>query len=407
MSDETAPLHRDEFPKAAMPEADLDPAADAKILRFPIEFFGGIELDAGPEWLIKGLMPTEGLQVLYGVPGTGKSFIALDAALHVASGRRWMGRKVRQAGVVYVAAEAGRGMRKRIVAARRHHGLPSSLPLALVTAAPQLGFRDGDADLLAKEIAAQLPEDFRLGLIVVDTLARTMAGGDESGSAGMGTFIDNVERLGAKVGALVVVVHHSGKDLDRGMRGSSALVAASNAVWRIMSDKQDAGLTLLHVEKMKEEEGKFDLPFTLQRFDLEPDRDGEPRSSCVVSQGPALVASSQPGPEPAAPSPAPRNREPSPGQTAFRHALSVVIERHGTPTKRFRHIPQDVKVLRQADLADLDDYGIAAESTKSRKAQIDRYVRALEAEGLLRRHDGYVWLTVDPDLTLPREKQAA
>ena len=407
MSDENGPRQRGAPSGELVDQATPGLDGRGRPRRFPIELIDEIELDDGPEWLIQGVLPADGLGVIYGTPGTGKSFVALDVALHVADGRAWMGRKVRQAGVVYVAAEAGRGMRKRIVAALRHHHFPRSLPLALITVAPKLGHREGDARLLADDIVAQLPDGFRPGLIVIDTLARAMAGCDESGTAGMSVFIENAETLGRELGAIVWAVHHSGKDLDRGMRGSSALLGAADAVWRIVPDEDNPLETSIRIEKMKEEEDKLDLPFALERVDLEPHRDGEPRSSCAVI--PRLVLAAKPKTASEAPpaSSASLGRERSSGRTAFLRALSTLLERHGTTTKRFKHVPADTKVLRQADLADNPELGISGGSAKSRQSQIDRHVRELEDEGIVHRHGGYLWLARDPALTLSEEKQAA
>ena len=201
--------------------------------RFPLAFPSTIRADHEPDYLIKDLLPARSLVVLYGRPGSGKSFIALDAALHVADGRPWAGLRVRQAGVIYVAAEGKHGMRRRIVAALRHYKMPPSLPFALVTVAPELGRRESDADRLARDILDQVPADFRPRLVILDTLARSMVGGDETGAAGMGVFIDNAERLGGILNATVMPIHHMGKDVSQGMRGSSALLGAADAIWEI------------------------------------------------------------------------------------------------------------------------------------------------------------------------------
>ena len=79
-----------------------------------------------PEWMIDGLVPQDGLVVLYGVPAAGKSFLALDWALSVATGVPWLGREVREGEVVYIYAEGARGSRGELMLgfrsmARRKH----------------------------------------------------------------------------------------------------------------------------------------------------------------------------------------------------------------------------------------------------------------------------------------------
>ena len=137
---------------------------------FPLEALRDIQVDRSAQWLIRGLMPTKGLHILYGAPATGKSFVALSAAMHVAAGRDWAGRKTFQGDVVYVAAEGGRGFRKRVAAARREMDLPASTPFALITRAPCLGGQTDQTAELIDDIKKQC-ELLRLSprLIVLDT----------------------------------------------------------------------------------------------------------------------------------------------------------------------------------------------------------------------------------------------
>ena len=59
----------------------------------------------------------------------GKTFIAIDVSFHIALGRPWTGRKTRQGCVVYVAAEGGRGVYKRLAALRKHYPDEKNVPL--------------------------------------------------------------------------------------------------------------------------------------------------------------------------------------------------------------------------------------------------------------------------------------
>src|SRR5688572_3923506 len=75
-----------------------------------------------PQWLIRDIMPTPGLCLLYGASGYGKSFVAIDLAMSVATGRDWMGQfPVEQGAVVYIAAEGLSGIKKRVAAWQTHH----------------------------------------------------------------------------------------------------------------------------------------------------------------------------------------------------------------------------------------------------------------------------------------------
>jgi hypothetical protein len=347
---------------------------------FPLQFLSGIAIGAEPEWLIKGLMPARGLLVLYGRPGSGKSFLALDVALHLAAGRPWGGVATRQSGVIYVASEASQGMRKRVVAALEHHGMSRSLPFALVTVAPDLGQRDNSASRLAEEILEQIPKGFNPGLIVLDTLARSMVGADESGATGMGVFIENAEALGRALNALVMPIHHMGKDRDKGMRGSSALLGAADAVWEIPPE----GGRRLTVVKMKEDADNVSVPFKLCPFTVGHDHEGTAITTCVVSIGAKEAEVAQSAVDVA--------KGVSGSTDAFSLTLKTVIETHGQCVQRFRHIPKEVKAIRQADLVTFTEFAPGAGSAKSRQSIIGRQIREMENAGRVERHKGYVWL---------------
>src|SRR6476620_11187022 len=67
-----------------------------------------------PQWLVNGVLPESGLAVVYGPSGVGKSFVALDLALSIATGRDWNAHKVEAGTVVYVAAEGSVGVQQRV-----------------------------------------------------------------------------------------------------------------------------------------------------------------------------------------------------------------------------------------------------------------------------------------------------
>ncbi len=373
----------------------VDPRPTRPAVRFPIEFVDTMRYPEAPVWLVKGLVPTTGLLVLYGVSGSGKSFLALDVALHIAAGRSWAGRRVRQAGVVYVASEAGQGMRKRALAAIAHHGFPRSIPFGLITVAPDLGSREGDARTLVDDIRAQVPAGFAPGLIILDTLARSMVGADESGSTGMGIVVANAELIGRELGALCLAVHHAGKDFDRGLRGSSSLHAAADAIWQIAPD----GSPRVRIQKMKEDRDGDEIPFRLRRVTVSTDRDGDEITTCVVDVAEVKATSE------ASTEAEPANEPPvlSDGTAAFYSDLVSALIRLGTTITRYRTIPKGVKVLRQAELGECHEIQIGGTTPKSRASQINRYVRELEGRGLVCRHAGYLWLS-DSDVVNHVEK---
>ncbi len=106
---------------AATGGAVTDATAKQARPRFTLYSVKDLEELPDPAWLIEDLLPEGGLAELYGKPGVGKSFLSLDWALSLAAGVPWLGRPLNQADVVYVSAEGGRGLKKRIAAWRTEH----------------------------------------------------------------------------------------------------------------------------------------------------------------------------------------------------------------------------------------------------------------------------------------------
>jgi AAA domain len=115
----------------------------AKQIRFPVERARDFAPPSSEDWLIKGLIPREGVGTLFGAPGEYKTFTAIHLCLHIATGETWGGRKVKHTGpVVYIAVEGARGSKKRIQGIIKAHSVsdpqifqiskPISRPLAII-----------------------------------------------------------------------------------------------------------------------------------------------------------------------------------------------------------------------------------------------------------------------------------
>lgn len=181
----------------------------------------GLDSIPDPEWLIEGILVKNTIATLYGPPGAGKSFLALDWTFTVGTGLpAWQGHATAQAPVLYVAAEGVYGIKKRRRAWQVHNNKQVASEVSFVAGAVNLFERGEDFGELLALVAKQRP-----GLIVVDTLARSAVGAEENSAKDMGKFIEGMERLREMSGACVLVVHHSRKD-GGGIRGSSALPGA-------------------------------------------------------------------------------------------------------------------------------------------------------------------------------------
>jgi KaiC/GvpD/RAD55 family RecA-like ATPase len=262
------------------PPANYEPPGSSRPMRepFPLIRVGKAVVSTAGDYVVKGLLPREGVAVLYGASGSYKSFIALDLACAIAEGRAWAGRKTTQGGVIYIAAEGAGGMMKRIAAHQIQHEVATDPPLYLMAAQPDFGNGDDDCRHMIASVETTIG-DASLAMIVIDTLAQTLSGADENGS-GMTTFVANAQRLASRFGCLVAVVHHSGKDADRGLRGHSSLHGAVDAVLRLAV----AGELRSAIVSEKVKDGEFGQTFavSLSRVVVGTDDDGDPITSLVV-----------------------------------------------------------------------------------------------------------------------------
>lgn len=229
-------------------------------------------------WLVKGLLPQADLAVLYGDPGSGKSFLALDIALAIGRGVEWRGKRVQQGRVVYVACEGLGGLLNRVRAyAQAHNVVEGELPIRLVADAPNL-LHPGDAGALKQQIELGGGAD----LVIIDTLARAIPGGNENSSEEMGAALARCQWIHEQTGALVLLVHHSGKDASKGARGWSGLRGA--VATELEVNRADDARSV-KVTKQKDGEDGEELTFRLETVVVGFDEDGEEITSCVVREG--------------------------------------------------------------------------------------------------------------------------
>jgi hypothetical protein len=187
---------------------------------FPLQAFANIGLDLQRRnYLVKGLIASTGLALIWGPPKCGKSFWAADLGLHIALGWDYRGHKVQQAPVVYVALEGRHGFPARIEAFRRYHGVESP-PFFLLTTSLDLVAKSSE---LIAAIKAQLGKALPK-VLFLDTLNRSLVG-SESKDEDMARFLAAAERVAQELNCAVVIVHHCGIDASR-PRGHTSLSGA-------------------------------------------------------------------------------------------------------------------------------------------------------------------------------------
>lgn len=236
--------------------AKLFPIAQS---RFHFKEEEEFENEPDPEWLIKDLLVERSTVLLFGPTSSYKSFLALDIALSLASGQPAFGSETVATKVFYCALEGRAHLRK---ATRSWRLARSSVRTRnfLLGRAPIVGYPE-EIQAFMDEISKRT-NGTRPGLIVIDTLGKAMAGLNENDAKDAGRFVQFCDFLVEKFECSVLVIHHSGKDLARGARGSSAFHAGFDTVIEVIAKKGSKAVAV-HVRKHKDAEERSE-PFTFE-----------------------------------------------------------------------------------------------------------------------------------------------
>lgn len=169
-----------------------------------------------------------GLSVAYGAPKTGKTFLLLDMALRKATGLPWHdGSSTSPELVLWIAAEGDRSIKNRVRSWRAANHVEETPNFRVINCPVNLFSQEG-FDL----VVALGRRGLRPSLIIFDTLARCSTGADENRASDVQRIVDETYQLSETLQACVVLIHHSGKEA-KGPRGSSALLAAADQVFKV------------------------------------------------------------------------------------------------------------------------------------------------------------------------------
>ena len=239
---------------------------------------------------VERLLISGGASLLYGPSNLGKTFWIVDVGAAVASNRYFRGDlQVERGAVIYVALEGSIGARNRVAALRREGLLKDGDPFFLIFDPVSL-MEPCHADKLAATVAEVANESgLPVRLVIIDTMARAMAGGDENSGSDMTLAVKSIDAVRAATGAHVCVVHHCGKDVLRGARGHSSLRAAVDTELEISRADGDT-FSVVRVTKQRDLPIGEPMPFTLKVVTLGIDRRGNPITSCVVHHEDASMA---------------------------------------------------------------------------------------------------------------------
>jgi len=269
-----APVITDHI-QAAEPEPVLSEAFNPTPQLLNIEAWDTIK-DEPVNWIIENVLPEGGFAALYGPPGSYKSFVALDIAEAVATGRQWMGNQVTNPGaVLYIAGEGHGGIGARIKACKINHQTQDGAEIYVIRYQLNLRSSADDFNLLMQSIDALIERTgIELRLVQIDTLARAFGGGNENDSQDMGAFIHNAGRLQRKLNCALMVLHHSGKDATKGLRGHSSLLGAVDTQLELQKLEQEvkqdgvAGKGVITVSKQKDGQDNIKFGFEMILIDI-------------------------------------------------------------------------------------------------------------------------------------------
>lgn len=326
-----------------------------------------ISLDAGG--VVDGLIPRTGLTVLYGESNTGKTFVALDMASRIAAGMPWRGMDVEQGVVIYVAAEAPVSVERRLWAWKQHHGV-ERLPVLVVQSSVDL--LNGDCDALVALVAQVARDHGRVAMVVLDTLARSMTG-NENSPEDMGKFVAACGRIREAGETHVLVVHHSGKDTAKGARGHSSLRAATDVELEVAPGS-------IRVTKARDEGGGGLFGFKLEVIELGTNTKGRTVTTCVAVEADAPAAVG-------------RDTKPKGANEKVVHdALLAALVDHGEPAPPAPDIPPNAKVARVARWETAAFRYLPQAEVKRKREAFNRAVTSLVARGAVRHVEGWAWL---------------
>jgi hypothetical protein len=262
---------------------EILPAVRPSGRTLPLVYFEDVKPNLDAADFVEGLLIEGAMSVVYGPSNCGKTFFMTDLALHVAAGKSWRGKEIQQGGVIYCALEGSHGISNRIAAFKRENGLEGvALPFAVIPVAINLLDPNADRAPLVATIQAAVARMGRpVKLVVIDTLSRALAGGNENAPDDMGALVASADFIRQATAAHLAFVHHSGKDQAQGARGHSLLRAATDTEIEI-SRADSASPSAARVTKQRELEIEGLFVFRLRTVELGMNRRSKPVTSCVV-----------------------------------------------------------------------------------------------------------------------------
>jgi hypothetical protein len=264
------------------PQASDKPQASVK--GFPLEHYENFGATVSKSWIIKNVIAVGETSSWIGAPGAGKSALITDLMVHIALGKDWRGHRSKETcGVVYIALERGELVKRRLIAlAKQTLGFAKKLPFSIARQVIDLVKPACVEQIIATINSAAEFHGCRIGVIVIDTYAKGIAagGGDENSAKDQNMTLANLRRVQEATGVHIAIIGHTGKDENKGPRGSNAFVGDVDMMVQFSGDKDQRIATIV-----KNNDGAEGLltRYTLEVAVLGKDEDGDDITTAIIS----------------------------------------------------------------------------------------------------------------------------
>lgn len=229
-----------------------------------------------PSWLIKGVLPKLQVGTVIGPPSCGKTFMVLDMAYSVARGTTWRGFKSKQGGVAYLAVEGKDGIKARLKAYQIKNEIHDEDPPPMYITPQAINLARFNQ---VKELVEAINEIGGIILVVIDTLSSATPGANENSAEDMSLIMAHCRFINEQTGATVLLVHHTGKDVSRGARGSSAILGQADFEMIVNREGDKRSIT---VSKQRDAKDSEEFGFKLEMVPIGMDDDDMIVESCII-----------------------------------------------------------------------------------------------------------------------------
>jgi len=235
----------------------------------PVNWAEAFEADYEEDWFVPGLVARGRSHAIYSEPGTGKSVMTRQMCAELCTGRVVLGTRPYGEPIKVLFFDHENTVIQDVVPQLRELGYtPEQLEMLIYLSFPEMSELDTAEG--GKQFGALL-DHHTPDLVVLDTVSRTISQDENQNQ----TWLDFYRHAGVQLknrGIAYIRLDHTGKNVERGMRGGSAKKGDLDLVW-LLTESRTPGRFTLKCEKSR-------LP--LNRKELQLVREIEPLHHTLV-----------------------------------------------------------------------------------------------------------------------------